>query len=347
MKIEKPWEEYSEQEKTEAIREGWEEGKNKEAEAANSKRGIVDKILGRNKVTGMDLLHEEANSDNARFDDKKAREASDGSEGDEENMHLDLRKEQEKAGEESRVFQLEGKMMKKRAELLGSANEKATLVGFGLERDMVRKKLGESGLISKDASEKIREHIRLSGGQSENYSLDAFQETQKIEGISSDAIKLEKEAVILAGECEKGWLEPGEFLRGLEEGISTVGLKKTREKLGEEIEDQKDALERMSEQVLERKKKALEEMINLPDEELNFEQQQWRRRFNEQIASGKGMGQVVQAWFDHPEKSFSEGLSRVLEEFKLSGGRKITEEEQKKEMRKKIVLAKAEVLGIS
>jgi hypothetical protein len=42
--------------------------KNKEADEINSKRKFTDKILGRNKVSGMDLVREEAEKENIRFD---------------------------------------------------------------------------------------------------------------------------------------------------------------------------------------------------------------------------------------------------------------------------------------
>lgn len=50
------------------------EKKNSEAEKLNKERSLMDKVLGRNKVSGLDLVREDAEKEDAVFEYKKAQE---------------------------------------------------------------------------------------------------------------------------------------------------------------------------------------------------------------------------------------------------------------------------------
>lgn len=280
----------------------------------------------------------------------KENESSYGVEGQSERVEQktpEISPEQAKQEAIQEAKQFREAMDSKTKELVGEG--RFTIPDF-LERNAVRQKLVESGVITSKAGESLsvayREHngttLSLGGLKQE---LGRYTEQHPLGGlkeIPDGAVSIEDRAMEVVGECENGWIGGGAFREALSEEIDNLKVEQLSKEQGIKLNssERKRGFAGLQESISMAKEDMFSRMMSWSGE-LPGELGRWKQRFEASRNEGKNINKEFQRMMS--DRLLSGDLSLVLLSFKeqFERGRDAETSEALRTVRR------AEIIGIT
>lgn len=260
-------------------------------------------------------------------------------------------KEEKKKEAIEEAYKLNSELMKdKVAELTGDKKGEADPNSLLLERNAIRKKLSESGIISEDSMKSLSTACKW--GEFQRMPLNSIKEQlgnhvkgeyAGIREIPVEAIELENKAMEVIKDCEDGWVRSGAFQEYLNNEIENLKLKSIREKIGTEMkkEESKPGFETLAESIKTAKLDMFSRMLSHNESQLGESQKAWKNRLEEWTRDGKRTEQeVLSKWLS--DQNISGPLNSDLENYRNKLHRNLNQEQVRADKN----INRAEITGL-
>jgi hypothetical protein len=263
----------------------------------------------------------------------------------------EINKETERQTTIEEAYKLNSELMKdKVAELTGDKKGEADPDSLLLERDAIRKKMAENGIISEKAAKSLENSYKwgfkiatLNNIKEQLGDRISESEFEGIREIPPEAIELENKGMEIVRDCEDGWVRPGAFREYLGNEIDNIKMRQIKEKIESELkpEEWKPGFETLKKAVRDAKHDMFSRMYSHNEAQLSESQKDWKRRLTERTRDGKiSQSEVLDSWMNDP--NISRAFNSDLEDYRYKLYRNLNRDQ----IRANRNINRAEIVGL-